>query len=172
MSFPSHQSAALPDLGPATGLAILGFRAHVFGDVDCCCVRSGYGAAFGPEAEHALADLLLLARLVGSEGQRRVALSAPGCLHMTRDEVSLACALTAAQAWDDRALAAHLESLLGAPAGDALKTLATRIADTFAGHGLAFEAPADARGVPEAQTPAFHLAGDAGAGAAARWPRA
>lgn len=158
MTHQSSRSVFLSHHGPATGLAILGLRAHAFGRADCCCVQSGFRAAFGAEAEAALADILLFTRLLAGASARRIALSAPGCDRMTRDEVSVACAFTAAQAWDDIALEAHLSWLLSGPVRLGLGDLVTRIADTFAGHGLAFEAPGEARPVPAGRTPAFRIA--------------
>jgi hypothetical protein len=76
---------------------------------------------------------------------------------MTEDEVSIACALTAAQAWDEAALEDHLEGLLAGSPSVSLKDLVVRIADTFAGYGLAFEAPRPMRATFRATTPAFRL---------------
>jgi hypothetical protein len=143
----------LPDLGPGTGLAILGFRAHVFGCSDCCCAQSGFNAALGREADRALTDLLVLTRMIRQEGQRRVSISAPGCGRVTEDEVCLARALLAAQAWDERALERHLSCLLAGTASSSLITLVTQIADTFAGHGLAFHVPAHAKVIPAKRMP-------------------
>lgn len=131
----------LPQLGPATGLLILGFRANAFGQSDCCCVQSGFRAALGRDADEALGDLLVFTRLMGRSGRRRIALTAPGCERMTRDELSLASGLAAAQAWDLDSRDRHLGELLAGPPTDALTELVTRIADTFAGHGLAFHVP-------------------------------
>lgn len=148
---------ALTDLSPASALAILGFRAHAFGRGDCCCVRSGFSAALGSDADEALADLLVFTRVMGSEGARKIGLAAPGCGRMTRDELSIACALSAAQAWDEVALDAHLSWLLGAVVPQSLTILVGKIGDMFAGHGMAFEAPVEARQVPASATPAFRL---------------
>ncbi|MEM9839594.1 MAG: hypothetical protein AAF830_10640 [Pseudomonadota bacterium] len=147
----------LPNLGPGTGLAILGFRAYAFGRTECCCVQSGFSAALGADAPEALADLLTFTRVLGASGTRKIGLTAPGCARMTQDELSIACALAAAQAWDQAAVCAHLSRLLGTPASAVLQSIITQIGDTFAGHGLGFEAPADARAVPAGTTPAFRL---------------
>lgn len=147
----------LPSLGAATGLAILGFRSHAFGCTDRCCVQAAFSSAFGTQAGETLADLLVLTRLVSGAGTRKIALTAPGCCRMTRDEVAIACALAAAQAWDPGAVEGHLRSLLAAPVPKALIDITLQIADAFAGRGLAFETPAAARPVPGAVTPAFRL---------------
>jgi len=149
----------LTELGPATALALVGFRAHAFGRADCCCVRSGFSAALGRDAHEALAVLLVFTRIMGHEGGRKISLAAPGCGRMTRDELSIACAFSAAQAWDDVAMDAHLSWLLGGPVPQSLKTLVGKIGDIFAGHGMAFEAPVEARRVPAGSTPAFRLVG-------------
>jgi len=147
----------ITDLGPATGLAILGFRAHAFGRGDCCCVRSGFSAALGSDADEALQDLLVFTRILGCEGDRKIGLAAPGYGRLTRDELSIACAFSAAQAWDDVAMDAHLSWLLGGSVSQSLKAIVLKIGDMFAGHGMAIDAPTEARRVPAGTTPAFRI---------------
>ncbi|MEM7740031.1 MAG: hypothetical protein AAF225_04455 [Pseudomonadota bacterium] len=155
----AHQlsDVTLPELGNGTGLVLFGFRAAVFGQADCHCVQSGFTSALGADAAGALEDILTFARLLGHEGTRKIGLSAPGHGRMTRDEVSLACVFSAAQAWDQVALEAHLSWLVGAPVPPRLVKIVTKIADSFAGHGLAFHAPRQARCVPAGNTPAFRI---------------
>ena len=124
---------------------ILGFRAHAFGHSDCCAVQSGYKAALSQDADAVLAELLVFARLMGHEGHRKISLTAPGCCRLTRDEVSIAGAFHAAQAWDEFDLDAHLSWLLAGPVPRRIMNVVTSIADSFAGHGLAFEAPQRSR---------------------------
>lgn len=155
---PHQQSdVTLPELGTGTGLVLFGFRASVFGRADCHCVQSGFVSALGKDAGEALGDILTFARLLSDEGTRKIGLSAPGHGRMTRDEVSLACAFSAAQAWDQVALEAHLSWLIGGPVPPRLIKIVTKIADTFAGHSLAFRAPRSARRVPAGDTPAFRI---------------
>ncbi|MEO1043625.1 MAG: hypothetical protein AAFX52_15195 [Pseudomonadota bacterium] len=154
-----HADVTLPELGTGTGLVLFGFRASVFGRADCHCVQSGFASALGDDAQEALNDILIFARLLSSEGTRKIGLSAPGHGHMTRDEVSLACVFSAAQAWDQVALDAHLSWLVGGPVAPRLIKIVTKIADTFAGHSLAFYAPQSARCVPAGMTPAFRIVG-------------
>jgi len=145
----------LPDLGPASGLIILGFRSHAFSCSDRCCVRSGFGAALERDAEEALGDLLVFTRIIGAEGSRKIGLTAPGCGRMTEDELSVVCAFAAAQAWDTVARDVHLRRLLAGQVSACLSTLVTKLSDTFAGHGLAIEAPEEKRAVCGGLTPAF-----------------
>ncbi|MEO1043723.1 MAG: hypothetical protein AAFX52_15690 [Pseudomonadota bacterium] len=157
----SHQlsDVTLPELGTGTGLVLIGFRASVFGQAGCFCVQSGFAASFGQDARPILVDILTCARVLGEEGTRKIGLSAPGQSRMTRDEVSLVCAFSAAQAWDHVALAAHLSWLADRPAAPRLIEVITTIADDFAGFGLAIHAPLAARCVPAGTTPAFRLVG-------------
>ncbi|MEM7741404.1 MAG: hypothetical protein AAF225_11460 [Pseudomonadota bacterium] len=152
-----HSDVTLPELGTGTGLLLFGFRASVFGRAGCHCVQSGFASALGEDADEALSDLLTFARLLSNEGTRKIGLSAPGHGRMTRDEVSLACVFSAAQAWDQVALEAHLSWLIGGPVTPKLMRIVTKIADTFAGHSLAFYAPRSARCVPAGDTPAFRI---------------
>lgn len=155
----SFSDIFLPDLGPASGLIILGFRSHAFGCSDRCCVRSGFGAALGQDADEALGDLLVFTRIISAEGSRRIGLTAPGCARMTADELSVICAFAAAQAWDTVARDIHLKRLLAGPIPASLPILVTRLSDTFAGHGLAFEVPKDRGAVPGGLTPSFRQTG-------------
>jgi hypothetical protein len=150
-----YANVFLPDLGPATGLAILGFRAHAFGCARCCSIESGFRSALGDEAETAISDLRTFTHALGHVGARRISLSAPGCGRMTRDEVSIACAFAATQAWDCSALNVHLSWLLAGPVPEKMTDSVVRIGDIFAGHGLAFNAPKGAPAVPNSVTPAF-----------------
>ena len=133
----------------------VGVRAHAFGRTDCCCVQTGFRTALEEEADGVLADLLTFTRVMGHVEARRISLSPPGSGRMTRDEVSVACGFVAAQAWDAAALDAHLSWLLAGPVPRRLTDLVIRIADSFAGHGLAFEAPHEARAVEDGVTLAF-----------------
>jgi len=141
----SFSGVYLTELGPATGLVILGFRAHAFGQSDACCIRSGFQAAMGADAGEALSDLLIFTRMMAIDGHRKIGLTAPGCSQMTRDELSVARAFFSAQAWDEVGLDAHLSWLLAGPVPSSVVAIMTKIADTFAGHGLAFSAPEQSR---------------------------
>lgn len=147
----------LPELGHATGLALLGFRAFAFGKEGCFCVQNGYRQALGADSKGALEAMGRLVSALAKEGRRRVMLSAPGCGRLTRDEVSITCALAAAQAWDSGALDAHLSWLLATTVPPLVADAATDIGDVFAAQGLAFTAPEAAKAVPQGLTPAFSL---------------
>lgn len=134
-------SFELTTLGHATGLGILGFRACALGQEDCCCVVTGFPNALGSDADVALADIMTLTRLIGGEGRRKIGLAALGCTMLTRDEVLIAQAFLAAQALREDALYVALRQLMGRDPSPAIVTIVQRIADTFAGYGLAFDAP-------------------------------
>jgi hypothetical protein len=147
----------LPELGPASGLALLGFRAFAFGKESCFCVQNGYRQALGADSEAALQAVGHFVRALSEEGRRRIMLSAPGCGRLTRDEVSVTCALSAAQAWDQGALDAHLSWLFARMVPPAVAEAAADVGDVFAAHALGFSAPEAARAVPQGLTPAFSL---------------
>lgn len=145
----------LTDLGVGAGLVILGFRACAFGQQECRCVRAMYEGALGGEGEAALGDVLVLTRILASEGTRKIQLSAPGCGRMTRHEVAIVSALSAVQAQDPVAVSSHFARLLGREPSAGLLATVDAIADTLAGHGHAILAPSGARAVSGATTPAF-----------------
>ena len=157
MHSPHLSDIHLPELGAGAGLLLWGFRACAFGARRCCAVTTGYDRAFGEEGEETLEAVLAFTRAIGTEGARKIQLSAPGCGRMTKDEVSIACVFSAAQAWDEAARDAHLTWLLASEPRRALCERVTRIADAFAGHGLPVMAPASARAVPCGITPAFRV---------------
>ncbi|MEM1380707.1 MAG: hypothetical protein AAGH41_08790 [Pseudomonadota bacterium] len=161
MAHHQFSDVALPDLGPATGLAVLGFRACAFGRQDCTCIMSCYHNALGCDADQTMGHVLQFTRLMGNAGFRKIGLSAPGCGRMTRDEVSIACAFSAAQAWDEVALEAHLSWLVAGPVPGHLTQTVIEIADIFAGHGLAFRAPPQGEARPEGAKPVLRVIGNA-----------
>ena len=156
MNHRAFSNVTLSDLRPASSLFILGFRACAFGIPQCCRVQCSFNSGLGRDADQALGDVLTFTRAISADGVRKIGLTAPGSDRMTRDEVSIVCVLSAAQAWDEVAVDVHLSGLLAGPVSPSLRALVTKIADTFAGHGLAFTAPAEVRQVSGAQTPSFH----------------
>lgn len=148
-------ATCLPDLGVGAGLVILGFRACAFGQQDCRCVNAMYEGALGGKGGVTLGEVLVLTRILASEGTRRIQLSAPGCGRMTRHEVSIVSAVSAVQAHDLTAANGHFTRLLGREPSAVLLRTAGTIADALAGHGHAVVAPFEARTISGATTPAF-----------------
>ncbi len=134
-------SASLAELGRGAGLAVWSFRACAVGRAGCCTLVRGYENVFGEDGPPALGSMLALARLIGHDGRRKVSLALPGCVRMTRDELSLLTALAAAQVQDEALRDAHLSWLTARSATDRVGALADHIAGVFTRHGLLIQLP-------------------------------
>ncbi len=76
-----------------------------------------------------------MARFIGHEGRRKVSLAVPGCIRLTRDEVSLLTAFSASQMQDNALRDAHLSWLTGRAADGQLGLLSDHVACVFSRHG-------------------------------------
>ena len=131
----------VPKLGVGTGLVIMSFRACALGRAKCCPIIEGYERAFGLEGPTTLSDMHNLTSVLGNDGRRKLTITAPGCARLTADELSIVAMFAAAQADDAAGRDAHLLWLLAKSPGKQVSALVSRIADTFARHGLRIKAP-------------------------------
>ncbi|WP_084395580.1 hypothetical protein [Henriciella aquimarina] len=132
----------LPELGRGAGLAIWGFRACAIGGAGCCTIVRGFERAFGDETgPPLLGNLLALARFIGHDGRRKVSLAVPGCVRITRDELSLLTVFAASQMQDEALRDAHLTWLTACSPDETLTGLADQIAMSFAHHGYDIHLP-------------------------------
>lgn len=126
---------SLSNLGRGTRMAVWGFRACAIGHSECCALIRGFEHAFAEEGPPVLGSILSVARFIGHEGRRKVSLAVPGCIRLTRDEVSLLTAFSASQMQDDALRDAHLSWLTGRAADRQLGLLSDHVACVFARHG-------------------------------------
>ncbi|MEM1380720.1 MAG: hypothetical protein AAGH41_08855 [Pseudomonadota bacterium] len=147
----------LTDLSSGGSLLVIGFRASMHGRNPASCVYALFANTLGEDARPVLRDIAQFSEIVADECRRHVCTMAPESGVLTDDEVRVLCVFSAAQAWDRAAMQAHLEALLGIGSPRRIVSLVTNIADALAGLGLAIHAPAGARRVPHAMTPAFQL---------------
>lgn len=133
---------SLADLGRGSGLAVWSFRACAVGRAGCCTLVRGYENVFGKDGPPALGSMLSLARLIGHDGKRKVSLALPGCIRITRDELSLLTALAASQVHDEALRDAHLSWLTASAATGRIGALTDHIAGVFSRHNLQIVLPA------------------------------
>lgn len=131
----------VPQLGVGAGLVMMSFRACALGRAKCCMIIEGYERAFGLEGPATLSDMHDLTSVLGNDGRRKLTITAPGCARLTADELSIVAMFAAAQADDAAGRDAHLLWLLAKSPGKQVSTLVSRIAGTFARHGLNIKAP-------------------------------
>ena len=132
---------SLPELGTGSGLAVWSFRACALGHGDCCVLMRGFERAFGDDADPALRAMLGLVRVIGHQGRRKVSLGMPGCVRITRDELSLLMVLAAAQSGDSALRDAHLTWLNGRTPCDHMSLIVERVADLFGSNGYRIKLP-------------------------------
>lgn len=139
MTFVSHMR--ISQLGCGAGYALWGFRAAAVGHVDCPALASGYDNVFGAQGAAARGAVLVFARIIGSAGNRRISLGAPGCCGVTSDELSVVAVLAAAQEEDADRRDAHLLWLLARRDRKAAGAAADAAAARFAAAGLTIKSP-------------------------------
>lgn len=135
------RSMRLPDLGVGAGYALWGFRAAAVHHGDCPALVEAFQQTFGEEGSEALFALHVLARILGRDGGRRIALAAPGCCRVTADELSIVAALAAAQEKAEARRDAHLSWLMGGRAEERARGAADLVAASFARASLKIDAP-------------------------------
>ena len=140
---------ALSELGAGTRMATWGFRACAIGHSECCALIRGFENALAEDGSPVLGSILSIARFIGHQGRRKVSLAVPGCIRLTRDEVSLLTAFSAAQMKDEALRDAHLSWLTGRTAHKQLGLLADHVASRFAHHGYDILLPATQQGAPQ-----------------------
>lgn len=159
MPCPPFAPLCLSDLTEGTQLVLHAFRAAIFEHDGSRVSDPALRSAFGIDVGRLDGELFLFTRVLGHLSGRRIAVATPHCTRVTYDEVALLCALSAAQAWDEEASAAHLAQVTGVEARRGrLSSVMVRIADLFAGAGLSIVVPGALRRVPQAVTPAFRVA--------------
>ena len=134
-------SFSISQLGCGAGYALWGFRAAAIGHLDCCALTRGYDSAFGAESAPARGAVLVFARVVGSVGNRRITLGAPGCGGATCDELSIIAVLAAAQNKDPELRDAHLLWLRARRGCKTAGAAADAVATRFTSAGLIINAP-------------------------------
>ena len=124
----------LPELGTGAGLCVWGLRALISQHEKCFAIHEGFQRAVNQDAVPAIQSLKTFARSLGSDGRRKILLSAPGHIHMTNDEVSIVASLSAAQ--DDRPdlMEAHLSWILAGRVFEHTCVAAKTFADIFSHH--------------------------------------
>jgi hypothetical protein len=138
------------DLDPGEHLVLFGFRLSALGRADCPMLRRTFCGLVGQEGDAALGHLLVLTRVIGAAGRRKVRLFMPGCCGLTDDERCVLGVVAAAQAslhdGDEDDLRARLGDLLGLPASEACLMAAQGVAATLCVCGL--DLPARERSSP------------------------
>ena len=76
----------LHDLGAADRLVLFGLRAVAFGHADCAAVREVHVGLLAQHADLTLNHLVAFVRVAAARSRRRLALHAPGCCRVCRDE--------------------------------------------------------------------------------------
>jgi hypothetical protein len=122
---PFLENTFITDLGFGGGFALWGFRAMAAGCGGCRTLRGGFHKAFNQNAASckapderteglsAMKALAGFCRSLGENGKRKIVLSESGTMRVTADEVSVAAALSAAQANQLSLCRAHLLWLQG-----------------------------------------------------------
>lgn len=131
----------LEDLGRAGGLTVWSFRALAMGHGPCPVLSGALMGRFADAYPAVLADLHTFVQMVGYLGQRKIRLSVPGCLCVTRDERIVIGALAAVQGGDAAGARDRLADLLDRPPSAALERLLDSIVGSFSAAGLRFDPP-------------------------------
>ena len=131
----------LPDLGIGAGMIVWGFRASAAGRARCCVLTQGFDKALGEAGPMGLGGLAALAREIGFRGRRKVSLSAPGCIRVTADELSLIACVSTAQSGQFHEMTAHLSWLLAQSQTGEAGRLVQLVSRAFSHAGLEVKKP-------------------------------
>lgn len=135
------ETPVLADLPFAGAFALWGIRACAVGHQECCVLTQGYRAHLDKDWPEALSLILLLTRIIGADGRRKVSVGLPGAPRLTSDELSLIALLAAAQAGDEDRVNAHFAWLLAAQPEETARKVALRLGALFARTGLTIDSP-------------------------------
>ncbi|MFN3520732.1 MAG: hypothetical protein ACK4YQ_00675 [Phenylobacterium sp.] len=116
-------------------LVIWAMRAFVAGRIDCPVVVREFETACGALAVEARRAFLVFAQQLVLRGRRRIAVSVPGRLALTRDEQQIAALFADAQAGDQAGFDARLAWLIARPPEPPFQAAAGVVAQALAMSG-------------------------------------
>lgn len=122
----------LRELAYGEHLVVWAMRAFVAGRIDCPVVVREFESACGALAVEARTAFLVFAQQLVLRGRRRIAVSVPGRLTLTRDEQQIAALFADAQGQDQARFEARLAFLLGRPAEAPFFAAASVVAQALA----------------------------------------
>lgn len=148
----------LRELAYGEHLVVWAMRAFVAGRIDCPVVVREFETACGALAVEARTAFLVFAQQLVLRGRRRIAVSVPGRLTLTRDEQQIAALFADAQGQDQARFEARLAFLLGRSAEAPFFAAASVVAQALAMAGRRLRAFPGGQAVTPSTPVAAHAA--------------
>ena len=129
------------DLQRSEHLLLWAFRSTAMGHGDCPTLRRTYASALAESADETLAALLIVVRVLGFAGRRKLSLHVPGCVCVGADERAILALFAAAResvlTGDETRVRAHLAFLLAAPLAEGVLFSLQVVVSALETHGYA-----------------------------------